>query len=347
MKVGILTWYFGANYGAKAQAYALQQTILKLGYEVCMINYKPEVYKKVNIGTNLNVEHAKRHPLLYYKCIRRVKKLWHFNKKYNETCCVKAGTDIDDLNLDYIVFGSDAIFNVEHVLFRDIYMGVGIEKTKKISYAPSCEDLNPNYRLNEQCVESLKQFKSISVRDEHTQELILKNVNRKAIRVLDPTLLYDFRNITTEWDEENYILIYTFSAWNQYRQQLKEFAKSKGLRIVAVGRYCDWADKCYVSASFEEWICSFRKASYVFTDSFHGTVFSIKNSKEIILCSRIDKRDKIQSLLNDAGIHRGFYSGKNLIEDYLIDEPIDYSMVNKNINKYVTESIDFLKKSLN
>ena len=58
MKVGILTWYFGANYGAKAQAYALQQTILKLGYEVCMINYKPEVYKKVNIGTNLNVEHA-------------------------------------------------------------------------------------------------------------------------------------------------------------------------------------------------------------------------------------------------------------------------------------------------
>ena len=68
-------------------------------------------HKKVNIGTNLNVEHAKRHPLLYYKCIRRVKKLWHFNKKYNETCCVKAGTDIDDLNLDYIVFGSDAIFN--------------------------------------------------------------------------------------------------------------------------------------------------------------------------------------------------------------------------------------------
>ena len=36
-----------------------------------------------------------------------------------------------------------------------------IEKTKKISYAPSCEDLNPNYRLNEQCIESLKQFKSI------------------------------------------------------------------------------------------------------------------------------------------------------------------------------------------
>lgn len=175
-----------------------------------MINYKPEVYKKVNIGTNLNVEHAKRHPLLYYKCIRRVKKLWHFNKKYNETCCVKAGTDIDDLNLDYIVFGSDAIFNVEHVLFRDIYMGVGIEKTKKISYAPSCEDLNPNYRLNEQCIESLKQFKSISVRDEHTQELILKNVNRKAIRVLDPTLLYDFTRMMTTSD---YGLAATFSSW--------------------------------------------------------------------------------------------------------------------------------------
>ena len=36
-KIGVLTWHYGANYGAKAQSYALQQTIKSLGYDVFMI----------------------------------------------------------------------------------------------------------------------------------------------------------------------------------------------------------------------------------------------------------------------------------------------------------------------
>lgn len=42
MKVGILTWYRGANYGARAQSYALQQILKGMGYEVYMIDYRPK-----------------------------------------------------------------------------------------------------------------------------------------------------------------------------------------------------------------------------------------------------------------------------------------------------------------
>ena len=76
MKIGILTWYYGANYGAKAQAYALNQVVSHLGHTVQMVNYKTNGFEKVNIGTNLNVERAKHHPVLYLKCLWRVKNFW-------------------------------------------------------------------------------------------------------------------------------------------------------------------------------------------------------------------------------------------------------------------------------
>lgn len=346
MKIGILTWYYGANYGAKAQAYALYKVTSDFGHSVEMVNYKAENYKSINIGTNLNVVHAKHHPLLYMQCLLRVKKFSQINKYFDETVAVKTGEDVDRLGLDCVIFGSDAIFNVEHKLFDKIYMGVGIKETKKISYAPSCEDLSPDFKLSEECINSLQHFSSLSVRDKNTKQLLLQNTQIDAVEVLDPTLLYDFMDINTVWEENNYLLIYTFSDWSVFQTQIQAFAKEKGLRIVAIGRKCKWADKSYMSASFEQWICSFRNASYVFTDSFHGTVFSIKNNKQIILSSRPDKRAKIESLLKMAGISRRFYDGLDSIENYINKSAIDYSIVNQNIRKLIDCSIEYLQKSL-
>ena len=346
MKIGILTWYYGANYGAKAQAYALNHVVSHVGHTVQMVNYKTNGFEKVNIGTNLNVERAKHHPVLYLKCLWRVKNFWEVNKYFNESIVIRKGEDVDSLGLDCVIFGSDAIFNVNHKLFEKIYMGVGIKKTKKVSYAPSCEDLNPNYKLSKECIDSLRQFSNVSVRDENTKRLLKNNVGIDAVEVLDPTLLYDFVDISTRWDEKDYILIYTFSDWSIYQKQIQLFAKDHGLKIIAVGRYCKWAYRSYTAASFEQWICSFRKATYVLTDSFHGTVFSIKNNKQMILCSRPDKRAKIESLLNDARIQRKFYDGKESIETYLQAVTIDYQEVNQSMKKLVDFSMAYLQKSL-
>ena len=105
----------------------------------------------------------------------------------------------------------------------------------------------------------------------------------------------------------------------------------------------------YSDASFQEWIVSFRQASYVITDSFHGTVFAIKNKKEVILCSHEGKVAKIESLMNMFGINRGFYDGSVNISTYLA-EAIEYGSVQLEIEKKVSESklylIDSLKKAL-
>lgn len=41
MKVYTQTWYRGNNYGSVLQAYALQKTILSLGYDCSVLNYRP------------------------------------------------------------------------------------------------------------------------------------------------------------------------------------------------------------------------------------------------------------------------------------------------------------------
>lgn len=54
MKVGILTFHASHNYGSMLQAYALQQTVLKLGHECEIINLRTAVQKSMYKGLSNN-----------------------------------------------------------------------------------------------------------------------------------------------------------------------------------------------------------------------------------------------------------------------------------------------------
>lgn len=343
--VGIMTWFFGPNYGAKAQAYALQQVIKELGYNSMLVNYQPLKWKRLYSHVRTSVPDMRKHPIKVINSIRKFYMFERTSKLYSKTLYVNNAREIDELNLECIVFGSDAIFNQKHPLYEDLYYGVGIEKTKKITYAPSCEYLQPDSTLSSTVIASLQNMSSLSVRDINTQRLILNNTGRQSKIVLDPTILYDFIDIRAKLPDYRYALVYTFSDWKVYSEQFREYAKNHELKIIAVGKKLDWADICIENASFEQWVSYFRSADIVFTDSFHGTVFSIKNRKDMILCCRDDKRSKIQSLLNDAGIERGFYDGRQKLDAYL-EVPIDYSVVGRHLDMLIKESKDYLRVAL-
>ena len=46
MKVGIITFHASHNYGSMLQAYALQQTVLRLGHECEIINLRTSIQKR-------------------------------------------------------------------------------------------------------------------------------------------------------------------------------------------------------------------------------------------------------------------------------------------------------------
>lgn len=50
MKIGIITWFGGGNYGTNLQAIALQGYLRKLGYSVQLLNFEIEAPKKEKLS---------------------------------------------------------------------------------------------------------------------------------------------------------------------------------------------------------------------------------------------------------------------------------------------------------
>lgn len=347
MKVGILTWFFGTNYGAKLHSYALMKTVQSMGHECFIIDYRPENYLKTNFWMSLNFQNRSKHPVLVLKALNRWKKFNLFNRRYNLTERVHSAKEIDNLGLDVIILGSDEVFNLDHVLSQQIYYGVGIYNTKLITYAPCSGFLNIETDLPEDIKTSLTNMNCISGRDEHTKSLIENNVNRNVEIVADPTFLHDFRSITNQFGEYNYILLFSFSPWDQYKDAIKRFAKQKAKKIISVGRFCSWADRSYTDISVEDWLGAYKGADFVITDSFHGLCFAIKNHKDFLVLGRSDKTNKIKDLLDMLHINQSIFDGGNdLYETMLNKQGIDYIKVDQIIEDMVNKSIKYLKKGI-
>lgn len=345
MKIGILTWFYGANYGAKLQAYAIQKVLEEEGYDCRFVNFKVPNYKIVNYKMNLNYSHYKRYPLRFFKCVLRCIRMWFFAKTFPVTSRVQDAKSIDELGFDRIIIGGDAVFNIKHPFFRNIYYGVGIDKTPKLSYAPSCEYCSPNEILEDSIVKSLSSFIGISVRDANTGLLIKNNADIEPITVLDSTFLYDFTPITPRFKYKDYLLLYTFSDWTVYKPQILQYAKANNLMVISIGKYYPWANVSLDAASLFEWLSAMKYATVVFTDSFHGLCFSIKNNKQFVVVGRPDKIDKNRELLKLLDIDKRFYLGESRLEEGLIP-PVDYSIVNDKLKHYIDISKDFLRECI-
>ena len=343
-KIGIVTWYFGANYGAMAQSIALYRTIKDLGYSCDMVNYRPSGYKKTIIVTSIpkRKDRLKKLDITVHglvKCYKLTRL-----KYLTQTSRVKSAKEIDNLGFDGIVFGSDAIFNHQHLLFTPLYYGVGV-KTKKITYSPSCEFASEGSTLPKEYCDSLCEMQALSVRDSNTYSLVRNNTGIEPVITLDPTFLQDFSDIRCPISSEPYLLVYSFTDWKDYNNSIRDYAQKHSLKVISVGNKVDWADKSFPDASFEQWISAFRDATVVITDSFHGTVFSLKNQKQIVLCGREDKKAKITSLLTQLGAMIDIYKGER-IENYLLKNNIDYCVSQPIIDREIANSYNYLKNAL-
>ena len=88
----------------------------------------------------------------------------------------------------------------------------------------------------------------------------------------------------------------------------------------------------------KEWLCVISNASYVITDSFHGTVFSILFNKKFYVSFRTKTNSRLHTLMKSLNINN-----RN-IDDTNFDEDINYFDVNQNLDELRTYSINKLKE---
>lgn len=339
MKLGILTWWFGANYGAKLHSYALQKTIQKFGYECEFINYYPFRLRYWHFRGEISL----RHPLTIPRTFFRHWLIQKFTRMFNVGKKVYKASKIDTLGYDLISIGSDELLKLDHAMHDSIYYGVGINSPKMI-FSASAGQTDSDRVLREDYIESLKQMVGINVRGTSTQRLLRNNGIPNVGVVLDPTLLYDFSEFQDKFEYENYIIVYAFYSIEDIKEELLAYAKKNDLKIISTLKKYNWVDETIVP-TVEQWIESFKRAKLVVTDSFHATCFSIKNHLEFIPVGSKSKINKIGDLLKLVGIDRPFYEGEE-IDEYCETHPIDYTRVDKNLMEYRDLSIKVLNQCI-
>ena len=90
-----------------------------------------------------------------------------------------------------------------------------------------------------------------------------------------------------------------------------------------------------------EFLGYFRNASFVITNSFHGTAFSILHEKQFICVPPQKARGRIDSLLKNLGL-----TDRMQTSNFNSDCFIDYKNVILKLNELRNESLLFLKSNL-
>lgn len=345
MKIGILTYAGALNYGAQAQLYALMNYLKDNGADITVLMFYPEKYWTKNVKIGLRVENDwYKHPKHICQSIKRMKMFSDWIKNIPNKIKVHKGEDVDALNLDLVIIGSDEIANFKHPFFNEIYIGKGIIKTPVVYYAPSAGALSPDYKLSKEETISFSNIKRYSARDMATKKFFENNTTKNVSLVLDPTFLWEFCEVKSNTIlNDKYILLYSFDSLQQYEKEIVECADKSNYKIVSLAREYKWADVNLPTASEEEWITCFRKCDIVITDSFHGLVFAIKNRKKFVLISRGDKVNKNNGLLDFLGIKINYYE-KGSIYNYLQYEGVDYKEIEPNIIERKYQSEKYLKE---
>lgn len=374
MKIGILTFHYAINYGAVLQAYATQTWLFKQGIDAYIINYIPVFqaakYRPKLIGQNyladfqkkpfLSIARWLRYKLLIEKdYIEKTIKFDEFLKRnIKMTPIMRNISELYDLNNDgYFAFlcGSDQIWNPEITRGFDktYFCGFANNNVKKISYAASAADIEVLNKEEKKQVffDLIKNFNYIGVREQSLAEFISSKLNINSVVTLDPTLLlekedYDKITVSRENINRDYLLIYQLARNPKAKEVAIKIAKKRNLEIIEVcGTFYNkpHSKNMICNAGPSEFLGLIRNASYVITNSFHGTIFSIIYRKNFNSILSKKGNSRIIDLLKSLELKNRIITST---EHFVNSDAIDYSKHQELLEEMKVRSINYLKNSI-
>lgn len=347
MKIGILTFHRGPNYGGYLQAWSMRKAIESFGHEVEIINYKNALHHDTE---RFKFYLTKNFKALYHK----YQKNRAFEKVYSELSpgkLIHDSSEIEWSRYSKVVVGSDVVWDTESIHYGSdpIYFGKanGADLVDWISYAPSCGKANPKALLTSEKRDGLSNLKSIYVRDENTQCLVETNTGEKPTIVVDPTWITGIEvDIDSRFAKELHLYGYG-NIEKSLADQIKIYAKKHGLTIVSYGYRHDWADKIVMNITPMEWLVRLRSAHSVITTTFHGTLYALKYNKAFVTIANQWSQAKVRMPLQLTDTLERMVT-EDMRIDILLDKHIEESKVNpfERTLQVRRDSLDLLKNAL-
>lgn len=318
--VEILSMQNVNNFGSLLQAYSLKKIIESIGFEVRFLDIMRCAEDDALLSSD-RIEYLQEYGSASY-----VSKLFDgylYNRIRNKIIVKEQNKLFSDFRISHFspanlkdlyeacVIGSDEVFNCLQKSpwgFTSQLFGNVTNAKRVVTYAACCGFTNYNDippKVVSKIKDSFKNIISFSVRDNNTYDFVNKISGKNNINIhLDPALIGDFNNEISSFNDtlslpDKYCLIYSYPNRIYNPEEIlaiKSFCREYGMDIVSIGIPQMWIKNFYAASPFEL-LKAFQNASFVFTDTFHGAVFSAKYSKKFAVVLRGSNKNKLFDLI--------------------------------------------------
>lgn len=281
MKTGILTFYGADSYGAVLQAYALQQALLRLGADCEFVDIRMSGHGAAApqqgsaspaaavFARRLQAEGQKRAALFARFRARHLR----VSRPYRPT---------EDIAAEYDLFiaGSDQIWNLRIPDADARYFLPFARPEQRCSYAASFGGDTPPEHVRDWIAGQLSGFRAVSVREKSGVDTVKALTGKEAVVCLDPTFLLereDWETLAAEETVDPGVVLFLLKYDEALVAAARAEAERQGLplRIITAGFMPQLGTAPWVGNGVSQWLSAIRNARCVFTNSFHGMVFSM------------------------------------------------------------------------
>ena len=376
--IGILNLQNTMNYGASIAAIVLQDTVQNLvggGTSTVTIDYSPK-YQGSKIGY---IPYVVKMNNGWMNCIRgafrrvfredkgtmnkartvRKQRFQQFHARFlHLSDTYREPQDFyDRTNWKTFIVGSDVVWHPKRIATfqREVFFFSFAEGIKRISYAASTDSSNDVLeKLKNRYADGLKSIDCISVREKTNIEYLQMLTGKPIANCCDPAFLYlpeQYDDMLAEssfkpTEGEKYIYVYLLDRNDFMAEYAKKLAKEKGMTLYFFAtkypELNEYGENCMADGP-AEFLARLRYATYVLTNSFHCSVFSLMFHKKFLSFERGKTSIKSHDLLDEFGLLGRIVKDK---DEKSIDEEIDFAETDRVIQRMRVESLNYLKKAL-
>lgn len=351
--VAVSTFCSWTSYGSMLQAYALKQTLKKLGYDSYILIDRgvatPESKCRIPRTANpIALLRGYMNYRLFSDVSRQYQKSNQFLRDNVDIIYYNGYQDLalNYLKADYYLAGSDQVFNPNNPR-AGFYFEYIPDKSKLLTYACSMGTTRVSPEREAVFADRLRNFQRISVREEDNIPVLQKyHPDAEYQTNIDPTFLLnaqEWREKEKEYPmEEKFILVYPLYWDKSLNQQLKALKKKSGLKLVGVfcaGYNTIACDEKLYDVGVDEFLWLVDHAEAVITSSFHGAAFANIFEKKVCLVTNPNMPSRLDNLANMLNIPQC------AIEDVL-SQHRDYAKARDVIQAEQEKSIHYLEEIL-
>lgn len=310
--ISILTLHFYDNFGSVLQGWALRRCLNSLpDCRAEIVPFRPAGVLDYRYFSD---------PALQARFQNKQALFGEFRRECMKMTRTDGGDEVlQTLNSSAYVVGSDIIWSREHAALHPAYfLDFAKPNARRVAYAAS-----QRLRPEDEAVAArfLPQFDAVSVREAADVPLISRFARVPVRTVIDPTLLLtweDYAPLERDNDglsDEPYLLFYSLTHDPAAVDAANLLAKRFGLRVVHYlpdypSTVFPEEASCFAFCGPREFLSYVKHASLIFTNSYHGTIFSILYHRPFYTqVTRGDMSTRVMELTSALGLESRRYSG--------------------------------------